>query len=71
MTLDLDIFNARLLGYEGLQMILVDRQGRIKEILPMDTVSKRVAPTDLKGLNVAGDWISLGGVDLQSNGAMG
>lgn len=71
MTLDLDIFNARLLGYEGLQMILVDRQGRIKEILPMDTVSKRVAPTDLKGLNVAGDWISLGGVDLQINGALG
>ncbi|WP_226592915.1 N-acetylglucosamine-6-phosphate deacetylase [Microseira wollei] len=71
MTLDLDIFNARLLGYEGLQMILVDRMGRIKEILPMDTVSKRVAPTDLKGLNVAGDWISLGGVDLQINGALG
>ena len=71
MTLDLDIFNARLLGYEGLQMILVDRQGRIKEILPMDTISKRVAPTDLKGLNVAGDWISLGGVDLQINGALG
>ncbi len=71
MTLDLDIFNARLLGYEGLQMILVDRIGKIKEILPMDTVSKRVAPTDLKGLNVAGDWISLGGVDLQINGALG
>jgi N-acetylglucosamine-6-phosphate deacetylase len=71
MTPDLDIFNARLLGYEGLQMILVDRQGRIKEILSMDTVSKRVAPRDLKGLNVAGDWISLGGVDLQINGALG
>ncbi|MFB2978289.1 N-acetylglucosamine-6-phosphate deacetylase [Microseira sp. BLCC-F43] len=71
MTVNLDIFNAHLLGYEGLQMILVDRQGRIKEILPMDTVSKRVAPTDLKGLNVAGDWISLGGVDLQINGALG
>lgn len=71
MTLALDIFNARLLGYEGLQMILVDRQGRIKEILPMDTINKRIAPTDLKGLNVAGDWISLGGVDLQINGALG
>ena len=71
MTLDLDILNARLLGYEGLQMIFVDRIGTIKEILPMDTVSKRVAPSELKGLNVAGDWISLGGVDLQINGALG
>lgn len=67
----LDILNARLLGYEGLQMLLVDRQGRIEQILPMGVTFKRVAPEDLQVLDVEGDWISPGGVDLQINGALG
>jgi N-acetylglucosamine-6-phosphate deacetylase len=71
MTLALDILNARVPGYEGLQMILVDRQGTIKEILSMDAVLKRISASQLQGLNVMGDWISLGGVDLQINGALG
>ncbi|MDF5733647.1 MAG: N-acetylglucosamine-6-phosphate deacetylase [Rhizonema sp. PD38] len=66
----LDIINARVPGYKDLQMLLVNR-GRIEQILPMSTVFQRVRPTNLQVLDVGGDWISLGGVDLQINGAMG
>ncbi|MFH7028147.1 MAG: N-acetylglucosamine-6-phosphate deacetylase [Heteroscytonema crispum UTEX LB 1556] len=66
----IDIINARVPGYKDLQMLLV-REGIIEQILPMGTVFKRVPPADLQVLDVAGDWISLGGVDLQINGALG
>lgn len=65
----LDIINARLPGYAGLQRICIE-QGTICEIAPFSEVSERsafLAPI----LDVAGDWISLGGVDLQINGALG
>lgn len=64
---NLDITNARLPGYVGLQQIRID-EGQIWQIQPMDTVGKHVSHTVL---DVAGDWISLGGVDLQINGALG
>ncbi|KOP25355.1 N-acetylglucosamine-6-phosphate deacetylase [Hapalosiphon sp. MRB220] len=67
----IDIVNARVPGYKDLQMIVVNSQGIIEQILPMGTVYKRVIPPDLPVLDVAGDWISLGGVDLQINGALG
>lgn len=66
----LDIINARVPGYKDLQMLLVNR-GRIEQILPMGTVYQGDLPTNLQVLDVAGDWISLGGVDLQINGALG
>ncbi|MBW4574097.1 MAG: N-acetylglucosamine-6-phosphate deacetylase [Aphanothece sp. CMT-3BRIN-NPC111] len=66
----IDILNARLPGYEGLQQISI-RRGRIEEILPMYTVFKRVTPPELQVLDVGEDWVSLGGVDLQINGALG
>ena len=65
---NLDIINARLPGYIGLQQIWID-EGQISQILPMDTVGKHVPHRAV--LDVAGDWISLGGVDLQINGALG
>ncbi|MBD2196955.1 MULTISPECIES: N-acetylglucosamine-6-phosphate deacetylase [Calothrix] len=68
---NLDIINARIPGYQGLQMLLINSQGIIEQILPMTTVFKRVSSADLPVLDVAGDWISLGGVDLQINGALG
>lgn len=68
---NVDIINARVPGYQDLQMILVNREGIIEQILPMGTVFKRVPAKDLQVLDVAGDWISLGGVDLQINGALG
>ncbi|MBH8576714.1 N-acetylglucosamine-6-phosphate deacetylase [Nostocaceae cyanobacterium CENA369] len=67
---NVDIINARVPGYKDLQMLLV-HQGIIKQILPMGTVFKRVPAPNLQVLDVAGDWISLGGVDLQINGALG
>ncbi|MEH2360633.1 N-acetylglucosamine-6-phosphate deacetylase [Nostoc sp.] len=63
-----DIINARVPGYKNLQMLLINHQGIIKQILPIGTseVHSRASVID-----VAGDWISLGGVDLQINGALG
>ena len=68
---NLDIINARLPGYAGLQQIWIDSLGSISQILPMGEVFNRVTPPDLQVLDVAEDWISLGGVDLQINGALG
>ncbi|MCC5637587.1 N-acetylglucosamine-6-phosphate deacetylase [Nostoc sp. CHAB 5844] len=68
---NVDIINARVPGYQDLQMLLVNQEGVIEQILPMGTVFKRVPPPDLQVWDVAGDWISLGGVDLQINGALG
>ncbi|MUG95222.1 N-acetylglucosamine-6-phosphate deacetylase [Scytonema sp. UIC 10036] len=67
----IDIINARVAGYEELQMLLVNHQGMVEQILPMSQVLERVPPENLQVLDVAGDWISLGGVDLQINGALG
>jgi N-acetylglucosamine-6-phosphate deacetylase len=60
---DYKITNARIPGYVGLQEIAIaDRQ-----IVEID----RTVQGDLPIIDVAGDWISLGGVDLQINGALG
>ncbi|MBW4637722.1 MAG: N-acetylglucosamine-6-phosphate deacetylase [Gloeocapsa sp. UFS-A4-WI-NPMV-4B04] len=69
----LDIINARLPSYTGLQQISIDAQGRIAQILPMNTSqnASQHMPPDIQVLDVSGDWISLGGVDLQINGALG
>ncbi|MBW4633231.1 MAG: N-acetylglucosamine-6-phosphate deacetylase [Iphinoe sp. HA4291-MV1] len=66
-----DIINARVPGYTDLQILSVNPQGIVEQILPMSKVLKRVPPIDLQVLDVGGDWISLGGVDLQINGALG
>ena len=62
----LDIINARVPSCNGLQKIAIDPQGKIAQILPMSEMAK-----DRQVLDVGGDWISLGGVDLQINGALG
>jgi N-acetylglucosamine-6-phosphate deacetylase len=65
---NLDIINARLPGHTGLQIISI-RQGMIREVTPCDRPS---ALAVLPGaLDLAGDWVSLGGIDLQINGALG
>jgi N-acetylglucosamine-6-phosphate deacetylase len=71
MTPDLDIINARVPGYHGLQQIRIDEQGIIKAIAPMDSASPVGAIPELPIIDVAGDWVSLGGVDLQINGGLG
>ncbi|KJH72318.1 N-acetylglucosamine-6-phosphate deacetylase [Aliterella atlantica] len=67
----LDIINARVSGYADLQRICIDSQGKIARICPMGTSFKRVLPLDFPEMDVAEDWISLGGIDLQINGALG
>ncbi|MBW4555969.1 MAG: N-acetylglucosamine-6-phosphate deacetylase [Trichormus sp. ATA11-4-KO1] len=63
----IDIINARVPGYQDLQRLSVNHEGIVEQIWPMTTRSQGYAPL----LDVAGDWISLGGVDLQINGALG
>lgn len=67
----MNIINAKVPGYQDLQMLLVNQAGIIAQILPMGTVFNRVTLSDLQIVDVAGDWVSLGGVDLQINGALG
>ncbi|MBD2666528.1 N-acetylglucosamine-6-phosphate deacetylase [Richelia sinica FACHB-800] len=66
---NVDIINARVPGYQDWQRILINQEGMIESISPMD--GERVPLPDVQILDVAGDWISLGGVDLQINGALG
>ncbi|QLE56139.1 N-acetylglucosamine-6-phosphate deacetylase [Nostoc sp. TCL26-01] len=70
-TKPVNIINARIPGYQDLQMVLVNQEGMIEQILPMDQEYNRVPPQDIQILDVGGDWVSLGGVDLQINGALG
>ena len=61
------IINARIPGYQELQKVRLDHQGTIADISSMN------ASEDLGGstLDIQGDWLSLGGVDLQINGGLG
>lgn len=59
------ILNARLPHHAGLQEVVV-QQGTISSIQPQTTPSNTTASLDLEG-----DWLSLGGIDLQLNGALG
>jgi len=61
------ITHALVLGYDGLQQVWVGNQGLIETIQPLE---KKPEP-DTKVLDFAGDWLSLGGTDLQINGALG
>ncbi|MBD3562869.1 N-acetylglucosamine-6-phosphate deacetylase, partial [Planktothrix sp. FACHB-1355] len=65
----MDIINARVPEYKALQQISIDADGIIQEISPMYLVGK--PSPDKQVIDVAGEWVSLGGVDLQINGALG
>ncbi|MGV0023937.1 N-acetylglucosamine-6-phosphate deacetylase [Phormidesmis priestleyi] len=71
---NLDIINARLPGYEGLQVISII-QGVIRKITPIQNRESAISSSYPQGvaqvLDVEGDWLSLGGADLQINGALG
>ncbi len=58
------ITNARMPGYLDVQEIVI-RDGKISQI------AKSLVADDLPKIDVVGDLISLGGVDLQINGALG
>lgn len=71
MLANVDIINAKVPGYQDLQRILVNQEGMIEQIMSMNTAWGKFVPQELQVLDVAGDWISLGGVDLQINGGLG
>ncbi len=61
---DCKVINARLPNHPGLWEIAINNE-------KISKIAESVAIKDLPSLDVAGDWISLGGVDLQINGALG
>ncbi|WP_219904229.1 N-acetylglucosamine-6-phosphate deacetylase [Stenomitos frigidus] len=65
----LELINARLPGCDGLQRIAI-AQHTIQAIAPMNAA---ISPPslDVEQSDIAGDWLSLGGIDLQINGALG
>jgi N-acetylglucosamine-6-phosphate deacetylase len=71
MISNLDIINARVPHYHGLQRIRIDAQGVIERIEPMNKISSVEGTQGFSTLDVTGDWVSLGGVDLQINGGLG
>jgi N-acetylglucosamine-6-phosphate deacetylase len=57
--------NARIPGYVGLQQIAIQDEV-ILSIQPQSSIIPSEALLDVEG-----DWVSLGGIDLQINGALG
>jgi N-acetylglucosamine-6-phosphate deacetylase len=64
-----NIINARLLGSEDLHIIRISDRGIIETIIDIDNPIEK--SNNEKVLNVNGDLITLGGVDLQINGGLG
>ena len=69
MLRNIQIINARLTGYLNLQQLQIDNQGKIEAIIPQS--AKELSQESDKIIDAAGNWISLGGVDLQINGGLG
>ncbi|MDY6936271.1 MAG: N-acetylglucosamine-6-phosphate deacetylase [Cyanobacteriota bacterium] len=65
------IINARVPGDLGLQQISSDDRGFVQKIATMPLTRNLPPEEDMRVIDVAGDWISLGGIDLQINGALG
>ncbi|MEB3294636.1 MAG: N-acetylglucosamine-6-phosphate deacetylase [Synechococcales bacterium] len=71
MAETLQITNAQIAGYAGRQNLLLSRD-RILAITPaIEDMATPVESSNCPILDVAGDWISQGGIDLQINGALG
>jgi len=65
------ITNVRLPGHRGRQRLWVNREGIIEALEPMEQAFDRQPQPGLKLLDLENRWLSLGGVDLQINGALG
>jgi N-acetylglucosamine-6-phosphate deacetylase len=62
----LTLINAQIAHQRERQSLEIDAEGRISQIKPMAESEPRGKIVDLEG-----DWVSLGGVDLQINGGLG
>jgi N-acetylglucosamine-6-phosphate deacetylase len=58
------IINARVIGYQNLQQVAI-QQRKIVAIAPQLDLAAKAA------IDLQGDWLSLGGIDLQINGGLG
>lgn len=65
MIEELLITNAQIVGHQGLSQLII-QEDQIKAIAPQLELSKSIPTWDWQG-----DWLSLGGVDLQINGGLG
>ncbi|BAU66677.1 N-acetylglucosamine-6-phosphate deacetylase [Stanieria sp. NIES-3757] len=63
------IINACLPGFEELQQVEINEQGIINQIKPVS--NNTIVNTEKQVIDLQGDWLSLGGIDLQINGALG
>jgi N-acetylglucosamine-6-phosphate deacetylase len=73
---NLDIINAHVPSYGSSQAIRIDPQGKVSQISSMRELAEESKATKnlsvkKQVLDIGGDYISLGGVDLQINGALG
>lgn len=64
MLYSVQLTQVRLPDRPGLHCVMVDAHGRIAAIAPQPE-------PELPTWDLAGDWVSLGGVDVQINGALG
>jgi N-acetylglucosamine-6-phosphate deacetylase len=73
MRTDLLIENAQIIGHEGLYQLAIatGKISQIKEMSATSPATTRMRSTDIPQLDLQGDWLSLGGIDLQINGALG
>ncbi|WP_036485978.1 N-acetylglucosamine-6-phosphate deacetylase [Myxosarcina sp. GI1] len=66
------IINARFPKNPDLQQIEIDSKGIICAINPIEFLGiETLNETSERTIDIAGDWLSLGGVDLQINGGLG
>ncbi len=64
------IINARLPRFDTLQNLEIDAGQKIKAIAP-GTTDKFKIDHRQRVIDIEGDWLSLGGIDLQINGGLG
>ncbi|WP_267384437.1 N-acetylglucosamine-6-phosphate deacetylase [Cyanobacterium sp. uoEpiScrs1] len=69
MLKDIIIINAKISGYQDSQQVYINSQGIIENILPMKTSLESIQHRTI--LDLKEDNLSLGGIDLQINGALG
>ena len=69
-AVNFDIINVRLPRTQNLQQVLI-RQGKISGIEAMAGLSQPRSTAAIQQIDLQGDWLSLGGIDLQINGGLG
>ncbi|MEB3308783.1 MAG: N-acetylglucosamine-6-phosphate deacetylase [Snowella sp.] len=69
MLNNIQLINVRLPNTPDLQQLYINAQGQIEFIIPQQVDVSGQSTEQV--LDLAGDWLSLGGVDLQINGALG